>query len=346
MLATLAPPRIDPAERLAAGAATVAIVIPCYRVRAQITAVLAAIGPEIDLIYVVDDACPEHSGEHVLAQCADPRVQVLIHESNQGVGGAVITGYRQALADGAEIVVKLDGDGQMDPALIPRLVTPILEGRADYTKGNRFYNLEDAGTMPPARLIGNVALSFLTKLSSGYWSIFDPTNGFTAIHAELLRELPLGKIARRYFFESDMLFRIGILRGLVVDVPMAAVYGNAPSSLRIWRVLGPFFWRNSVNGAKRVFYRYFLRDFSIASVQLLAGLAMLAFGIGFGAREWAASAASGVTASTGTVMLAGLPVILGMQLLLSFLAFDVAGAPTRALHPLLRTPRVAAVPRR
>jgi dolichol-phosphate mannosyltransferase len=198
--------------------------------------------------------------------------------------------------------------------------------------------------MPPARLFGNIGLSFLTKLSSGYWSVFDPTNGYTAIHAALLAELPLAKVARRYFFESDMLFRIGILRGLVVDVPMKAVYGDAPSSLSLARVLGPFLIRNIANTGKRIFYRYFLRDFSIASVQLLAGLALLCFGTAFGAREWVQSASSGITASTGTVMLAALPVILGVQLLLSFLSFDVAAAPTRAVYPLLGLPRVVGVP--
>ncbi len=344
MLASLPRFRFDAADRLAAGGARVGVVIPSFRVRAQLPAVGGAIGPEIDLIYVIDDACPEGSGEH-LAQCSDPRVQVLVHETNQGVGGAVMTGYRRALADGAEIIVKLDGDGQMDPALIPRLVAPILEGRADYTKGNRFYNLEDAGAMPLARLLGNIGLSFLTKLSSGYWSVFDPTNGFTAIHAALLAELPLAKVARRYFFESDMLFRIGILRGLVVDVPMAAVYGDAPSSLSALRVLLPFLARNMANTGKRILYRYFLRDFSIASVQLLAGVMLLGFGTVFGVREWVESASTGVTASTGTVMLAALPVILGVQLLLSFLSFDVTAVPTRAVHPLLGLPRVVGVHR-
>ncbi len=344
MLATIPRPRFDAPDRFAAGAATVAVVIPCYRVRARIAEVVARIGSEIDLIYVVDDACPERSGEHLLRHCADPRVQVLVHKTNQGVGGAVLTGYRQALADGAEIVVKLDGDGQMDPALIGRFVAPILERRADYTKGNRFYNLEDARCMPKGRLLGNLVLSFLTKLSSGYWTVFDPTNGFTAIHTALLAELPLDKIRRRYFFESDMLFRISTVRGQVVDVPMTAVYGDAPSSLRICRVLPAFLALNLANTAKRILYRYFLRDFSIASLELVCGLAMVLFGTIFGAREWVASAASGAAASTGTVMLAALPVILGVQTLLSFLPFDVAATPTRALHPLLSTPRAVAVP--
>lgn len=344
MLATLACPCRDASHRFAHGAATVAVVIPCYRVRDRIVEVVRGIGPEIDLIYVVDDACPEQSGEHLRRHCADPRVQVLLHERNQGVGGAVITGYRQALADGAQIVVKLDGDRQMDPALISRFVAPILEGRADYTKGNRFYNLQDVGRMPRGRLFGNIVLSFFTKMSSGYWTVFDPTNGFTAIHAALLAELPLGRIHRRYFFESDMMFRIGTVRGQVLDIPMAAVYGTERSSLNIGRVLLPFLYFNMINTIKRIFYCYFLRDFSIASLQLLFGLALLLFGTMFGAREWAISAASGVTASTGTVMLAGLPVILGVQLLLSFFAFDLAATPSRAIHPLLGPPRTVAVP--
>lgn len=314
---------------------TVAVVIPAYKVRCQIADVVARIGPEVNLIYVVDDACPEHSGEHLVRHCSDRRLKIVRHDKNQGVGGAVITGYLEAIEDGAEIVVKLDGDGQMDPALIPRLLLPICEGDADYTKGNRFWNLEDAGDMPVGRLLGNIVLSFLTKFSSGYWGIFDPTNGFTAIHASLLRELPLHKVSRRYFFESDMLFRIGIFRGFVVDVPMVAVYGGEPSSLQIRKTILPFLFRNFVNTSKRIFYRYFLRDFSIASVQLLAGLALVLFGTVFGAREWMISATTGIMASTGTVMLAALPVILGVQMLLSFLAFDVSGVPTRPVHRLL-----------
>ncbi|HUJ76958.1 MAG TPA: glycosyltransferase family 2 protein, partial [bacterium] len=153
--------------------AQVAIVIPCYRVRGQILDVLSRIGPECQAIYVVDDCCPEQSGRWVQQQCHDPRVQVLFHESNQGVGGAVITGYRRAIAAGDTVIVKVDGDGQMDPRLVPAFVAPILRGHADYTKGNRFFRIQDVKQMPFVRLIGNAGLSFLTKLSSGYWNLFD-----------------------------------------------------------------------------------------------------------------------------------------------------------------------------
>ena len=193
----------------------IAVVIPCYRVKSRILDVVSGIGPECQAIYVVDDGCPEGSGDHVEAECRDPRVHVLRHERNQGVGAATLTGYQAALDGGAAVIVKLDGDGQMDPTWIPRLVRPIQDGEADYVKGNRFFDLGDLGAMPRARVLGNSLLSFASKLSSGYWNVFDPTNGFTAIHAAVARRLPLAKLSKGYFFESDLLFRLGILRAVV-----------------------------------------------------------------------------------------------------------------------------------
>jgi glycosyltransferase involved in cell wall biosynthesis len=313
----------------------VAVVMPSYRVRQHILNVLDRVGDGVTKIYVVDDKCPEQSGQFVLDNCHDHRVTVLFHEVNQGVGGAVITGYKRATEEGAAVIVKVDGDGQMDPALIPEFVQPILEGRADYTKGNRFYNPEDVQTMPLLRLVGNGLLSFMTKLSSGYWDIFDPTNGFTAISARIVPHLPLHKISRRYFFESDLLFRIGTIRACVLDVPMEAVYGTEQSNMRIVQIFPEFLWGNLKNFGKRLMYSYFLRDFSIASLQLVFGTLFLLFGTVFGTQAWIRSAVTGVTASTGTIMLAALPVILGIQFLLSFIAFDAAAVPRRAIHPLL-----------
>ena len=313
----------------------VAVVIPCYRVRERVMGVLGRIGPEVDRIFVIDDACPEGSGRHVLEQCRDGRVEVLFHEVNQGVGGAMMTGYRQALAARAAVVLKIDGDGQMDPALIPRFVAPILEGRADYAKGNRFHNVEDLRTMPAARLIGNAALSFLSKASTGYWQLFDPTNGYTAIDARALAALPLGKVQPRYFFETDLLFRLGTIQAAVIDVPMAAVYDDHRSGLKISRVALPFLVGNLRNLGKRIVYNYYLRNFSLASLQLVAGLLLTAFGTTVGVAGWIESLASGVPATTGTVMLAALPIVLGFQLLLSFMAFDIAAAATRAISPML-----------
>jgi dolichol-phosphate mannosyltransferase len=330
-------PELDARQQRRAGASehVVAVVIPCYRVRAHILPLLHRIGPEVEHIFVVDDGCPEGSGTHVLAGCLDERVVVLVHRENQGVGGAVITGYQHAVAAGADVIVKLDGDGQMDPALIPLLVTPIVQGRADYVKGNRFHNIEDVRAMPKIRLIGNAALSFMTKLSSGYWNIFDPTNGYTAISAAVLSCLPLQKINRRYFFESDILFRLNTIQAVVLDLPMTAIYAGEQSGLHVRRVFLDFLGGNLSNFGKRVFYSYFLRGFSIASLELVTGLLFLGFGVIFGVQGWMSSIATGLAATTGTVMLAALPVILGVQLLLSFLAFDFSVMPTSPITALL-----------
>ena len=304
----------------------IAVVIPCYRVRPHIVDVIARIGPHVSRVYVVDDACPDKSGDLVESIVRDPRVHVLRHETNQGVGGAVITGYREALSDGADIVVKIDGDGQMDPVL-PRFVKPIAEGYADYTKGNRFFDIDSVRVMPAVRLLGNAGLSFMSKLSTGYWDIFDPTNGYTAIHRGVLAALPLGKISSRYFFESDMLFRLGTLRAKVLDIPMAAVYGDEKSSLSVRHAALEFGVKHLRNFSKRIVYNYFLRNFSFASIELVLGSMLLMFGIVFGLVKWQESAVSGVTASAGTVMIAGVSIILGLQLLLAFLSFDMNSTP-------------------
>ena len=313
----------------------VAVVIPCFKVRSFIGDVLARIGPEVSRIYVVDDACPERTGEWVSQTQSDPRIQVVTLPTNQGVGGAVMAGYKQALADGMHVVVKVDGDGQIDPALIPLLVSPVLSGLCDYAKGNRFHRLEDLAEMPGIRLFGNGVLSFLTKLSGGYWHVFDPANGFTAIHAAVLAELPLGKIDRRYFFESDMLFRLNTARAVVMDVPMRARYGAEVSNIRIAQAIPEFLAKHARNFCKRVFYNYFLRDMTIASLQLVLALLLLPFGVVFGLHAWAQSIATHVTASSGTVMLAALPTILGMEFLLAFFNYDIEHEPRIPLHKKL-----------
>jgi len=146
----------------------IAVVIPAYRVREHICAVINGIDPEVRAIYVIDDACPEASGDEVEMYCQDSRVRLIRNESNLGVGGATLAGYEAAVRGGADVIVKIDGDGQMDPADIFRIAAPVVDGQADYAKGNRFYNIEDLEGMPKTRLIGNMALSFMAKLSTGY----------------------------------------------------------------------------------------------------------------------------------------------------------------------------------
>jgi Glycosyltransferases involved in cell wall biogenesis len=312
----------------------IAVVIPCYMVKQHILDVINGIGSDVDSIYVIDDCCPEHSGDFVFSNCHDQRVQILKHTANQGVGGAVMTGYQAAIRDGMDILVKIDGDGQMDPSLIADFTAPIISGKADYTKGNRFFNLDDIHSMPKIRIFGNAVLSFMTKLSSGYWDIFDPTNGYTAIHSGVAQHLPFHNISKRYFFETDMLFRLNILRAVVFDIPMNALYADEKSNLKVSKIIFEFLLKHARNFLKRVFYNYYLRNMSLASIELPIGLAMFMFGLSFGLYNWFESVSLGVTSSSGTVMLSALPIIIGLQLILAFLSHDISSIPIRPFHQL------------
>lgn len=311
----------------------IAVVIPCYKVKASIERVVADIPEIVGRIYCVDDGCPDRSGDFIEENIKDPRVKVLRNPENLGVGGAVMHGYRQARDDSFEIAVKIDGDGQMDPHLLPGFIKPILEGKADYTKGNRFYNLKNLEKMPPLRLFGNASLSFLSKISTGYWHLFDPTNGYTALHLSLLELLPLEKISNRYFFESDLLFRLNIARACVKDVPMKAEYGDEESHLKIGKILLPFLKGHIKNTIKRFFYSYILRDFQVASLNFMLGIILFICGGFFGAIEWIASIESGEPATAGTVILAALPIFIGVQLVLSAINNDILNVPKEAIHP-------------
>ncbi|MAV88515.1 MAG: glycosyl transferase family 2 [Rhodospirillaceae bacterium] len=319
-------------ENKSARECLIAVVIPCYREKSKILDVLLKIDSTIDKIIVIDDACPEKTGEYVAKNSIDPRVLVVTHSQNQGVGGATISGYKKALELNSDVIVKMDGDGQMDTKNIGKLIKPILNGDADYTKGNRFYSPDNLSTMPKSRLIGNLLLSFASKMSSGYWRIFDPTNGFTAIHNKVLKELPLDKISKDYFFESDMLFRLNITRAVVCDIPMKAIYADETSTLKISKILMPFSKKHIINVFKRITYNYFLRDFSIASIELLASIILILFGVFYGTQEWLISSQTGIPATAGTVIIAALPILVGSQLFISFLNFDVNYEPDKPIH--------------
>ena len=309
----------------------IAVAIPCYKVTQHVLGVISAIGPEVEAIYAVDDACPDGSGHYIEEHNRDPRVRVLYNPENRGVGGAIVTAYEAAIADGIDIVVKIDGDGQMDPKLLPHFVRPIVRGHADYTKGNRFYRPESLRGMPPLRLFGNAALSFVNKLSTGYWPIMDPTNGYTAIHTAVLRELPLHKLERRYFFETDMLYHLNTMRAVVHDVPMDAVYADEESSLKVSKVLPEFMLKHINRFFKRYVYLYLLRDFNLGSLYSLLGVALCVLGVLFGGWHWLRSLSTGAPATSGTVMLAALPLIIGIQFIIAFLHHDVEHVPTEPL---------------
>ncbi|HBC07826.1 MAG TPA: glycosyl transferase family 2 [Rhodospirillaceae bacterium] len=306
----------------------IAVVIPAYRAAGQVATVVRGVPNWIGRIYVIDDACPEHSGDAAKA-AGDPRVMVLRRQQNGGVGAAVKTGYRQALADGFDVVVKMDADDQMDPAYLKALLKPILAGRADYTKGNRFRDLKALRQMPRVRLFGNSVLTFLVKAASGYWQMMDPTNGYTAINREALERLELDRVSDGYFFESDMLIRLNIAGAVAEDVAIPARYGDEQSSLHIPSIMPVFVYRLIRGMGKRILFKYFLYDFSLGSFYLTAGTVLTAFGLMFGGYKWWLSAQGGTAATTGTVMIAVLALLLGVQFLVQAINFDIQTAPKR-----------------
>ncbi len=310
----------------------IAAVIPAYNVEREIGEVIGALPAFVDHIIVVDDASRDRSSDVVrrLAQ-EDTRVILLAHDRNQGVGGAIVTGFRAALDLGAEIVVKLDGDGQMDSEELPRLLGPLLRKEADYTKGNRFGDFKALARMPYFRRAGNMVLSFLAKAATGYWNCFDPTNGFVAIRREALAELPLDRIDRTYFFEQSVLAQLYLIGAVVHEVYMPARYGDESSHLSIPRVLRQFPPRLLSCFLRRLVLKNFIYDFTMESVYLLIGLPMLLIGAVFGGYHWFLSSSTGIPAHTGTVVISALLITLGVQFLLSAVTIDLQQVP--------RTPR-------
>lgn len=313
-----------------AHASPIAVVIPCYRVARQVAGVIRDIPDFVSLIVAVDDACPEQSGE-VARRVNDPRVVVVQHRQNQGVGGAMLTGYQVCLERGAEVIAKIDGDGQMDPACLGQLVEPLLRREADYAKGNRWHHSMSLTQMPALRRLGNLGLSFCAKLASGHWRAFDPCNGYTAIHADALRQIEVGRVAKDYFFEISMLVELGIAGATIYDVAIPAIYGEETSSLRIGRVLRTFPMRLMRALARRVWHRHFIREFGPTGLFLISGGLLVAWALLFGVGAWTRSLVTGVPATSGTVMIAAMPFLMGFQLLLQALVMDITEAARRPL---------------
>ncbi len=311
---------------------SIVAVIPCYRVEREIQSVLQDVPSYIKHIVVVDDASPDSTRDLVTASAKiDSRILLMRHASNRGVGGAMITGYKKALELGAQVVVKIDGDGQMDVDHLPVLLKPLIEGKADYTKGNRFRDFKSLQQMPFIRRVGNMGLAFLAKAATGYWNMFDPTNGFNAIRAEVLAQLPLDKIDPTYYFETSMLANLYLIGAVVKDVPMPARYKGEVSSLLIHRILFEFPQKLFATFLRRLVLKNFIYDFSMASIYLLTGLPLLIFGLIFGIYKWIQYASIGIPAPTGTVMLPTLSVLLSIQLLLSAIEIDLRSVPTEPL---------------
>lgn len=309
----------------------IVVVIPCYNVEKTITSVVAGMPSYIRWVVLVDDASRDRTAE-IIDSLKSERIRVIHLSENRGVGGATLRGYEEALALGAGVIVKMDGDDQMDPAYLIPLIAPILMNRADYTKGNRFLHADQIKSMPLIRWIGNAGLSFLTKAASGYWDIFDPTNGYTAIHASMVPLLDTDKIHRRYFFESSMLIKLGMIRAVIQDVEIPAKYQDEVSSLSEWKALFEFPPRLLAGFLRRLLVQYFVRDFGVFSMLLVSGLGFSAFGLLFGIYHWYFSSVTATIASTGTVMIAVLPLILGSQLLIQSMVVDMQNVPKEPLH--------------
>lgn len=309
-------------------APSVAAVVPAYRVAMFIADVVDRMPAGVDHVIVVDDASPDDTLK-VLRTISDPRLRVLCHQTNQGVGGAMKTGLAEALKLGAQIVVKVDGDGQMDPALIPELIAPIVRGEADIVKGNRFAHLGFIQRIPMVRRVGNLVLSFLVKLASGYWRAFDPTNGYVAARAELLKEMDLARLADSYFYEISLLCEAYFARAVLVDIPMHPVYGTETSSLSPMRMVGHYTPRLVSRFFYRLFMAYFLRDFNVVSVFLVAGIPSFLFGLLWSLYHWVQASRTEVPTTTGTVMIGALAIVLGFQLILQAIVLDVESEPGR-----------------
>jgi glycosyltransferase involved in cell wall biosynthesis len=311
----------------------IAVVIPAFNVAGSIDNVLRELPANAGDIIVVDDGSTDGTAAVVERRAReDGRIRLLRHDRNRGVGAAMVTGYRAALETPARIVVKVDGDGQMPVALLPALLRPLLTGEADYAKGNRFRDFQAIRKMPAIRRFGNVVLSFLAKAATGYWQCFDPANGFVAIRTDVLRQLPLSRIASSYFFEISMLCELYLLGAVVREAPMPARYNGEPSSLSVPRVLREFPARLVLAAIRRMALRNFVYDFNVQSLEIVAGLILFFAGAAYGGYNWVWYARHGLGAPTGTVVLPALLLMAGFQLLLSAVALDLQAVPREPIN--------------
>jgi dolichol-phosphate mannosyltransferase len=306
----------------------ITVVIPCYNVSKHIGDVIGKLPPEVSWIVTVNDRSKDDS-EKILMKLQETNKKIILinHETNQGVGGAMITGFIKAIELNSDVTVKLDGDDQMDVAYLPALIKPIIDSKADYTKGNRFRDFKALRQMPVLRRFGNLGLSFMIKAASGYWNIFDPNNGFVAISNEMLRTININKIHKRYFFESSMLIELYHCDAVIQEIPMKAKYGDEVSHLSLTRTLLGFPPKLLKAFIRRIILRYFLFDFNIASLYLLFGIPLFFIGLIYGIVNFIEYGSSHTPAPTGTVVIPTLLIIMGFQLLLSATSFDITNYP-------------------
>lgn len=315
--------------------ARVAAVVPAYKEEKMIGTVITTMPEYVDLIVVVDDCSPDNTSQAVRA-VDDDRVTLIRHEANQGVGGAIITAHKEAIALGADVNVVMAGDAQMNPDYLPPLLDAVTDGGYGFAKANRFFSPESFKGMPRHRVFGNIVLSFMTKLASGYWHLFDPQNGYTAIRTEVLRRLPLDSVAKRYSFENDLLIHLNIAQVNATDVPIPAVYGSEVSTIRLGKVVPELLTLLTAGLFRRIWYRYVLWSFSPIALLLSIGTLLFLFGIAIAI--WVCFQIAGsVVATAATVMLAALPLMVGTQMLISALQLDIQSSPSTPNLPPFRS---------
>jgi glycosyltransferase involved in cell wall biosynthesis len=304
----------------------VAVVVPAYNEERLIGKTISTMPDLVDRIFVVDDASSDRTSE-VARAVADPRVEVVRLEENSGVGGAIIAGHRRVLVEGSlDVSVVMAGDAQMDPDYLPDLLDPIAEDGVQFTKANRFYERSSTAGMPSHRVFGNIVLSVMTKFSSGYYHLFDPQNGYTALHRDALSRLDLDAIAKDYSFENSLLIHLNVLRVRARDVPIPAVYGDEVSSMRVRRVV-PMLLRTLVAGFwLRIWRKYVFPSFGPFALLFFGGLFLAGLGL-VAALVVTVLAFNDVTASPATVMISVAPLLAGIQLLVSALIIDMQESP-------------------
>lgn len=299
-------------------------IVPSFRARETILAVVEKLSKVVDHVLVVDDYCPEGSGKQVANEHYESNsVDVIFRNENGGVGAAMKTGFDWALERDFKFIVKVDADDQMDVSQIPEMIRAIESGEADMVKGNRFDSVRDLEKMPFFRILGNAGLSLIAKSSSGLWTVNDPTNGFFAISRPALEAIQHRKLSNGFFFESDLLFRIGLANCKVHELPMPAIYGSEKSNLKISRVLFTFPFLHAKNTMKRIAYKYFVREWSLGTLNLLGALLMFVFAIVLGIDALRVIQSTGNPITAGQAVGVSLTAILGFQLLLAFLSYDV-----------------------
>jgi glycosyltransferase involved in cell wall biosynthesis len=306
----------------------VAVVVPAYNEVRLIGKTIRTMPGFVDHVIVIDD-CSTDGTSDAAVSVGDPRLRLIRHQRNTGVGGAILDGHRRALELDADVSVVMAGDAQMDPRYLPDLLDPIADGEADFTKANRFFSRTSFTGMPKHRVFGSVILSFMTKASSGYWHLFDPQNGYTATAARALRSIALDRVATGYEFENDLLIRLSIANVRARDVPIPAVYGAEVSGMRLHKVIPAVSWLLFRGFWKRILVKYVLQSFSPVAVLLFSGIALFGFGSAFGVSMTIYRLLGGHAPSAGTVLLAVTPLLAGLHLIISAWTLDIQQAPDR-----------------